>query len=98
MCSRQEGFGRVTVEYMMAGLPVIASDIAANKELINSETGLLYHVGDIHSLKEKIVYLVNHRDLIEKMGRKAREYAQTSFSTEINTELVYNEYLKIIRK
>ena len=58
MCSRQEGFGRVTVEYMMAGLPVIASDIAANKELINSETGLLYHVGDIHSLKEKIVYFI----------------------------------------
>ena len=41
MCSKAEGFGRVTVEYMCAGLAVIASDCGANPELIQHDvTGI----------------------------------------------------------
>ncbi|MEZ3505561.1 MAG: glycosyltransferase family 4 protein [Lachnospiraceae bacterium] len=97
MCSRTEGFGRVTAEYMMAGLPVIASDIGPNRELvIDQETGLLYEWNNIEDLKEKIIFLLNNVDLLEKMGRRAREYAAAHFTSKRNAELIYKEYLKIL--
>lgn len=99
MCSKSEGFGKVTIEYMMAGLPVVASDIGTNVELVkNYENGLLYQWGNSLDLKEKIMYLVNHKELLEKMGKTAREYAQSHFSAELNAELIHKEYLKMMQK
>lgn len=97
MCSKSEAFGRVTIEYMMAGIPVIASDTGANKELvIDNENGLLYRWNNVMNLKEKIVYILNHVDALEKMGKAARDYAQSNFPIKLNAELVYKEYLKIM--
>ncbi|MCM1155767.1 MAG: glycosyltransferase family 4 protein [Ruminococcus flavefaciens] len=99
MCSKSEGFGRVTLEYMMAGLPVIASDAGANTEIVvNKENGFLYQLDNIPDLKEKIRYLLNNTELIETMGKKAKTYARTYFSSKLNAELIYKEYLKILKQ
>lgn len=99
MCSKSEGFGRVTAEYMMAGLPVIASDIEANCELIiENENGLLYQWNNINDLKEKMVYLLNDADVMKKMGEKVRKYAISHFSIALCSELIHKEYLKIFEK
>ncbi len=96
MCSKSEGFGKVTAEYMMAGLPVVASDIPTNTELVaNGVNGWLYRQGDASDLKEKMVYLLNHRELLEEAGRRAGEYARSHFTAERNAELIYKEYVKI---
>jgi glycosyltransferase involved in cell wall biosynthesis len=34
MCSRDEAFGRVTIEFMLHKMPVIASNSGANPELV----------------------------------------------------------------
>lgn len=93
MCSRSEGFGRVTAEYMMGGLCVIASKSGANEELIkNQYSGLLYEDGNSDDLSKKIEYLVNNKHLITKYGINAREYAEESFTTERNAEDIYSLY------
>ena len=44
MSSPYEAFGRVTIEYMMAGLPVIGRNGGATPEIIKeNETGMLYN-------------------------------------------------------
>ncbi len=97
MCSKSEGFGRVTVEYMMAGLPVIASDTGANPELIiENENGLLYQWNNIEDLRKKMIYLLNNINVLKQMGQNARKYAVSHFSAALNAELVYKEYLKIL--
>lgn len=97
MCSKSEGFGRVTIEYMMAGLPVIASDTGANPELIiENENGLLYRWNNIEDLKKKMIYLLNNINALKRMGENARKYAVSHFSAVLNSELVYKEYLKIL--
>lgn len=97
MCSRSEGFGRVTAEYMMAGLPVIASDTGANPEIItDGEEGLLYQYGNIDDLKSKIVYLMDHQEIRRSMGEKASETAHARFTARINAENVYKEYCDIL--
>ena len=97
MCSNSEAFGRVTIEYMMAGLPVIASNTGANKELvIDGENGLLYQYNNILDLKNKIVYLLDNVNELERMGKAARDYAYSNFSIRSHAEMVYSEYLKVI--
>lgn len=96
MCSKSEGFGRVTVEYMMSGIPVIASDTGANRELVNhGENGWIYHWNDVLDLKGKMLYAAEHIGETEQMGRNAREIAMKYFSVQLNAELIYKEYLNI---
>ncbi len=47
VCSRMEALGRVAIEAMLAGLPVIGADTGGTKELIgeNEERGYLYRQG-----------------------------------------------------
>lgn len=81
--SRKEAFGRVTVEYMLASLPVIASDSGANPELIDDGiTGLLYVAGDCAALSEKMSIYMNDRTLAKTHGMRARDEALQRFSIE----------------
>ena len=62
ICSKAEGFGRVTVEYMLAGLYVVATKSGANPELIKSrEQGMLYEDDNICELSKCIEELYVHR-------------------------------------
>ncbi len=99
MCSKAEGFGRVTAEYMMAGLPVLASNTGANTELvIDNENGILYQWNNIDDLKNKLIFILNNIKLLDKMGENARKYAISCFSIKMYSSLVYNEYVKILKK
>ena len=80
--SRMESFGRVAVEAMLAGCPVISSDAGGLPEVVvDGETGLLYRAGCPDHLAERIRLLNSDPDLkyslsdeavkrvIEKFGR-----------------------------
>ena len=58
---KQEGFGRVTVEYMLSGLCPIVSNTGANLEIVDDKiSGIVYEKGNIQDLKEKIKYCINN--------------------------------------
>ena len=81
VCSRREAFGRVTVEGMLAGKPVIGTRIGGTLELIREEfNGLLYTPGDYRELARKIRYLHENPDEADRMGKNGREWAQARFS------------------
>jgi len=81
MCSRSEAFGRVTVEAMKLGLPVIGANSGGTRELIrDGGNGLLYSYGDPAGLAERIDRLYWDRELRERLGSNAREWARATFS------------------
>lgn len=97
VCSRSEGFGRTTAEYMMAGLPVIASDTGANTELVaGGRTGLIYRYGDAEDLKDKIEYAVNNPETMEKYGIEGRLRAEKLFSNDRYVREIQELYFSII--
>lgn len=97
MCSRSEAFGRVTAEYMMAGLCVIAADSGANSEIITDHVnGLLFKEGNELELAKCIKTIVNNRHIIKEYGINARNEAHSRFTTHKNAENIYNLYKKII--
>ncbi|MDD6489421.1 MAG: glycosyltransferase family 4 protein [Clostridia bacterium] len=99
MCSKAEGFGRVTAEYMHAGLGVIASNCGANPELVqDGVTGLLYDKNNTSSLSEKIVYYYNHRDILSLCAYNGQQFATEHFTKKINANNIFDVYKNIINK
>lgn len=74
VCSKNEAFGRITVEGMMAGCLVIGADTAGTTEILkNGKNGYLYKHGDATDLVEKIINALGNRaeaECIRKIGQK----------------------------
>ena len=97
--SKKEAFGRVTVEAMMGGIPVIGSNSGGTKELIkDNETGLLYEPGNYKDLKEKIKYLYKNKKEIKRLGVNAYNYSKDYFLIDRCASEIYKLYKKILNK
>ena len=83
MCSRCEAFGRVTIEGMMAGKPVIGARSGATPELVQDGiTGLLYTMGNSRDLAEKIGELIENTCHSRRLGENAKRWTETIFTKE----------------
>jgi glycosyltransferase involved in cell wall biosynthesis len=83
MCSKCEAFGRVSVEAMRMGKPVVGSGSGGTKELIcNGFNGLLYTPGDYKELAEKIRYLYDHPNVARQMGENGLQWATERFTAD----------------
>lgn len=82
-CSRSEAFGRVTVEGMLAGKPVVGARSAGTAELIrHGENGLLYEPGNVEQLTEILRQLIDEPDSAARLGAAARGWAVARFTDE----------------
>ena len=87
VCSVCEPFGRVTVEGMQSGLPVIGSNTGGTPEIIiDGQNGLLYEQGNPESLAEAIIKLYKDVHLRNFMSKNAIEYTKNHFTMEKNVE------------
>lgn len=99
MCSKSEGFGRVTAEYMFAGLGVIASNTGANPEIvIPKKNGLLYQRGDIEDLVKQICMLAENRGLLNSLSENAILWARSNYTIHQNVDNVINVYNKVLSR
>lgn len=98
ICSRAEAFGRVTAEYMLAGLCVIASNTGGNVELIkHEETGLLYKYGDTNDLKSVICYAMDNQEVLRRVADNGYHEAKKKYVTKLNAQNVVEVYKEIMR-
>ncbi len=99
MSSRCEAFGRVTVEYMLQNLAVIANDNGANKEIVNDGiTGLLYPHGSVVFLADNMERLIKDRTLLSMLGNNGRNDALERFLSRRNTKAIYDLYIEELGK
>jgi glycosyltransferase involved in cell wall biosynthesis len=99
ICSRGEAFGRVTVEAMKLGKPVVGANDAGTAELIrHGWNGLLYQLGDAADLASQIELLYRDRKLLDVMGRNAAAWSTETFTLDhYTTDLlrVFEEALEL---
>ncbi len=94
--SLNEGFGLVIVEAMVAGKPVIATNVGGIKEILrDGETGLFVPPADPDSLAEKIVYLLKNKDLAKCMGKKAKEESK-KYDIKSHVKKIEEQYLELV--
>lgn len=81
--SRHEGFPNALLEYMAAGLPVVATAVGGCKEIVLDEvTGYLVPPQDESALAERLRALLNDLPAAERMGVAGRKRAETEFSMD----------------
>lgn len=73
------------LQYLLAGLPVVASDTSGQKEVgkLAAESVFLFRNGDEKGLARRIETLVSDRERMLRSKRRALEYAKRIFSWEV---------------
>ncbi len=76
-----------TLEAMACGLPVVVTPVGFIREYLNDGiNGLLFPKKNSHSLYLKLDYLLKNPDVMEKLGKNARETVVNKFSWEKTAE------------
>lgn len=92
-----ETFSRVIIEAFACGVPVIASEIGALKELVTPDkNGFLFAPGNANELSDKMNTLINDADLADQMGKNARKEFEERFTRQKNYEMLMDVYQKAI--
>jgi len=74
----REQFGRVLVEAMACGIPVIGSDVGEIPHVIGS-AGLVFPAGDVAALAERLLRLRGDPALAQRLGRAGVNRAAAEF-------------------
>lgn len=93
-----EGFSTALLEAMAMKVPVIASDVGGNPEIIEQGiTGILIPPQDPVALAEAVIHVLTHPNIVEKMRQAGYERVQHMFSLDslvATTETVYEHIIE----
>ncbi len=97
LSSKAEGFANAILEYLAAGLPVVATDVGGVREaVVEGETGHVVASGDDQKMAEGIVRLLKNPERARAMGELGRSRVAAKFSCDRhlqNTLELYDELL-----
>ena len=77
----EETAGLAAIEHMMRGRLLIAADIGGLSEVVDG-AGLKFQPGDIGDLAACMRRVLENRTLVERLGRRAREWAVQKFGVD----------------
>jgi glycosyltransferase involved in cell wall biosynthesis len=78
-----EGISNALLEAMASGLPVIATSVGGNPEVVvDRESGLLFSPHDANALAQHLREVRANRDLRFQLGRRALERVREKFSID----------------
>jgi GalNAc-alpha-(1->4)-GalNAc-alpha-(1->3)-diNAcBac-PP-undecaprenol alpha-1,4-N-acetyl-D-galactosaminyltransferase len=90
--SRYEGFPNALCEAMAVGLPVIASNVTGNVDLVqDKKNGRLFPVGDVQALTNLALELLNDSSQCQVLGTQARRVSE-----EFNPEAIFTRWDALI--
>ncbi|GAB4185791.1 MAG: glycosyltransferase family 4 protein [Calditrichia bacterium] len=97
----EEGLTGTVREAAAMELPIICTDVAGNRELIEDrKTGLLVPKADSAALLEAMIYAREHPDEVKQYGKQARDFVIKHMTNEVRTdklETIYQEALNAYR-
>ena len=80
LSSLNEGFSNAILEYMAAGLAVVATDVGGNREaVIDGVTGFLTASGDEKTFADRVISLLEDGTLRKAMGERGRARCRELF-------------------
>ena len=89
--SYREGTPKSVLEAMACGKAIITTDAPGCKEtVVSGENGFLVPVKDAESLAEKMTYLIENPQTVQKMAGKSRRIAEEKFDVKKVNEVILN--------
>ena len=98
LSSAWEGMPMVLLEASASGLPIVATDVGGNREVVlNGETGLLVPSGDPRALANAMAcVMAMTSDQRTHMGQRARERVRREYSIERVVQLWESVYVEAL--
>jgi glycosyltransferase involved in cell wall biosynthesis len=94
-----EGVPTKMFEYMIAGLPVVASDFHPWRETIHSiACGLVVDPLDPNEIASALTWLLDHPNEAEAMGQRGREAVIQRFNWEIDSRRLSHAYEELVHR
>ncbi len=78
--SGSESLSNAILESMAAGVPVIATDVGGNPELLGDGRGMLIPLDDPKALADAIAQLLRNASMRLELSRKAKTFAESNFT------------------
>lgn len=88
--THEEGYGRVILEALSCGLPIVASNRGGIKEAINSSIGKLITISPVN-IKNTLEYFLKNKSRLKILASNARKYAQEHFNKK-NVQMILKHY------
>jgi glycosyltransferase involved in cell wall biosynthesis len=96
-CARMEPFGRVLIEAMAHGRPVVAFASGGPAEIVaDGQTGLLVPFGHVQALSKAMLRIARDPHLAAAMGRASRQRVLEQFRADKTAEGVMAVYRKAL--
>jgi L-malate glycosyltransferase len=99
LSSKAEGFANAILEYMAAGLPVVATDVGGVREaIVEGDTGFVVPAGDDQKMAERIIEVLGDTQRGRNMGQQGKLIVAEKFASEHhlrNTLELYDELLSV---
>jgi glycosyltransferase involved in cell wall biosynthesis len=90
-----EGLSNAVLEYMALQKPVVSSGEGGLSEIIeNNKSGYLLPIGEYELMAEKILELLNNKELRIEMGKYGRKIVEGKFPID----KMINEYIQVYEK
>lgn len=94
MASKTEGMSNAILEAMAAGKPVVATNVGGNPEaVVDGLTGYLVPNNDLMAMRDRLVELIDNRDLRIRMGILGKQRISERFSMPV----MISNYVTVIR-
>ena len=95
---KPEPFGRVLIEAMACGKPIVASGGGAVEEIVRDRVdGLIVEKGDSAALAQALTFLIEDEDRAKDMGNNGRQRVEELFSAELMATNVEEFYFALLK-
>jgi glycosyltransferase involved in cell wall biosynthesis len=98
LASESEGMSNTILEAMACGLPVVATAVGGNVELVDRARGLLVPPHNPKLLADAISLLLGAPARRETMGKLARQRVEEHFSLEAMAQNYASVYLEVVSR
>ena len=96
LCSDREGFSNSVLEYMACSLPVVATSVGGNIELVDDSNGFCVPSGDYEALAKALRELALNPDLRKAMGKQSLEKVKENYSWERSIRELEEYYKELL--
>ncbi|WP_052515194.1 glycosyltransferase [Dethiosulfatarculus sandiegensis] len=99
LSSVSEGISKALLEAMAVGLPVVATNVGGNPELVcPKQTGLLVPQGEPKALAQALATVLLDGGLAQRLGRAGRERVKKSFDVRATAQAYGDLFAELVNK